>query len=364
MITSIDGVKLFNFADLKKDLSVLRFGNDDPPAAPVFAAPPPPPEILDVIDEVNGVKALTVTGPDGKKQKHITRLPRTPKEQERYELGENLIPQLVANIQRLSARGPRELANFENVIRTFANVNQEKMQELGQITNLGNLAQIVDSFKTMQRSLDDEAFAQQQNLLEQRLARNRVSNSTAGNEARALLARNQDMSRKQLEYQATMLGESLADQKLDRNARAFGLNELGRQGRLQEALTGYGLEKEKLATQEQQRQIEMGDNANLLGIAGNLVGQDFDRASRSRAAELALQQYGMEAGDSVNRYNANVGAQLGSHQAAMSVYANRAPSFLDNALQIGGAIGGAMLTGSPDSLAGRAGTKVGRMFGI
>lgn len=324
----------------------MCFGNDSPPpAAQMIAAPPPPPEFMDFFDEVSGVKTVVVTGPDGKKRRVTSRLPRTPEEERKYQMAEQLIPTLMDNLKALNRYDPESLVDFAPLVHTFANISNERMQALGQIANIGNIQQDVADFRAMQNTLLGEEFNIKNRELNENLAQKGRGGGTYAAEARAALARNEAMARQQGDIQANIYGEDLASRRLDRNTQAFNLQEMGRQGQLQSAQGQYALSKEHEADMERRRQIAIQDNRNMLGVASGIVGQDLERALQSRAVEQSLQTYGAEAADSMNRYNADVNRQKANYAMAMEEYKAQPPTFGEVALNLGAQGGMAYLSG-------------------
>lgn len=336
----------------------MSFGNDDPPQAQQYVAPPAQQEIMDVIDEITGVQSITVMGPDGKKRRKIERLPRTPQEQEIFAVGEDLMKKSINNIKDLYQYNPDNVIDFAPLLKTFASLNDERMAALGEVANIGDIRQDVQAFREMQTALDDDNFRRQNRELEENLGRRGLANSYAGQEARAFTARNQDLTRKQSEFNANLYGEELAAKKLRRNAEAFSLDETGRAGRLQAAQAEFDLRKDQQAEIEKRRQTAIAENMNMLKVGSGITGQDLNKALMSQAPQIANDTFSRQNADSLQRYTAGVTAQNAAYDRQRFAYDNRPPSFTDFALQAGGALGGAMLTASPDTLAGRIGRRV------
>lgn len=335
----------------------MSFGNDDPPQYQ-YVEPPPREEIMDVIDEITGVQSITVTGPDGKKRRKIERLPRTPQEQQLFASGEDLMRRSINNIKNLYQYNPNNVIDFQPLLTTFTNLNNERMNALGQVADIGNIQQDIQDFRNMQSTLDDEMFMRENRALEENLGRRGLSDSYAGQEARAFAARNQDLVRKQSEFNANLYGEDLAAKRLRRNTQAFALDEMGRAGRLQAAEAEFQLRKEQQAEIERRRQTAIGENMNLLKVGSGITGQDLNKALASNAPQLANDTFSRQNADSLQRYSAEVNARNAAYDRELAAYNSRPPSFTDFALSAGGALGGAMLTGAPNTLAGRLGTKI------
>jgi hypothetical protein len=83
---------------------------------------------MDVIDEITGVQSLVTTNANGRKQRVTSRLPRSPEEEQRFKMAEQLIATSMENIQQLYKYDPRSTVDYAPIIQTFANINQETAQ--------------------------------------------------------------------------------------------------------------------------------------------------------------------------------------------------------------------------------------------
>jgi hypothetical protein len=323
----------------------MCFGNDDPPQAPQLSAPPPPPEIMDVIDEITGVQSVVTTNAQGRKQRVTSRLPRTPEEEQRFKMGERLIATSMQNISELYKYDPRSTVDYAPIIETFANINQETAQALGQIADIGNINQEVENFKRINGALLEEKFANENRRNESNLAHSGLGKSTYAAEARAAIARNQNLARQQGELQASVYGEDLASKRLERNKQAFGLQQMGRENRLKESETAYALAKDFESDVERRRLLAIEENKGLLEIGSSVTGQDLNKAMNNKTAELSLDTFNAQAGDSMNRYNADVNRQVANHRMAMDSYNSKPPSFAESMVGVGARLGGAYIGG-------------------
>lgn len=328
------------------------FGDDSPPPATQIAAPPPLPEIMDIIDEVSGVQSVIVTGPDGKKRRVTSRLPRTPEEEQKYKVAEEMISTSIKNLKDLYRYDPQSMVDFAPLVQTFANISNERMQALGQIANIGNIQQDVQDFKQMQSAMLDEEFRIKNRELNQNLAQMGRGGGTYAAEARAASAKNEGLARQQGDIQASVYGEDLASRRLRRNAEAFNLQEMGRQGQLESAQGQYALAKEHEADMERRRQMAIQENKGMLGIGSGMAGQDLERALQNRSVEQSLQTYGAESVASMNRYNADVARQKANYDMAMSEYKAQPPTFGEVALNLGAQGGMAYLSGGKSMMGG------------
>lgn len=335
----------------------MCFGNDDPPPVQHISAPPPPEEIMDFIDEVSGTQTVTVIGANGKKQRVTQQLPRTPEEEALFKSGQQLTASALQNLQTLYQYDPQSMIDFAPLINTFANISNERMQALGQVANIGNIAQDVDNFKQMQSTLIDEEYRIKNRSNEEALAHRGRGAGTYAAESRAAMARNEVMARQQGDINASVYGEDLAAKRLNRNKEAFKLQEIGRQGQLQSAEGQYGLMKQHEADMERRRQGAIEENKGLLNIGGAITGNDLSRKMGGQTAQLAAQDFQLRSADSMNRYNADVNRQKANYEMSMQAYKNKPPTFGELATNAAFSGLGTMMTAHPASAAGRLASK-------
>lgn len=339
----------------------MCFGKDDGPDTPFYAAPPPDPEFMDTVDEIAGVQSVVVTGPDGKKKRVKSRLPRSPEEEARLQAGSDLLQSAIHNMTQLYRYNPESAVDFAPFIEAVAGIDQERMQDLAQVANLGNIQQDIAQFKDMQKNLLDEEFDMQNRANEERLAHSGMGTSTYAAESRALMARNQALARQQGDINANVYGEQLAAQKLARNKEAFGLRELDRQSRMGTETQKYALAKEHEADMERRRQMAIEEQKNLFNVGSSIVSADLNKALANNVDETALNTFNSQATASMNRYKADIVRQQANYQNAMAAHQAKGPSFGEMAMGfampiVGNALGG-MFGG------GRGPSTFGNLFG-
>jgi hypothetical protein len=308
------------------------FSGREPPKAPDIPKAPAPQEIMDVIDEIAGAQAINVVGADGKKRRVIKRLPRTKEEEALYQQGEQMMAVALNNIKELYHYDPSSVVDFAPIIETFANLNQERADNLAQIADFGTIQQDIADFRQMQSSLMDERFLRDKNMLEEQLAHTGHADSTVGREERNLLKRNQTLAAQEADLNALQFGEGLADTRLNRNTNIFNLKEADRAGRLQAAQLQYELEQQKKADVEQLRQNALNENQNQLQIGANLVGNDLNKAMGNQANQQALQQMQVANQAQLGHYNANVNAIKAGYDMQMQQF-NAKPLGFGDALK-------------------------------
>lgn len=304
------------------NVKVPELGVYTPPKMniPNLEKPPSVQDLEDVIDEISGTEAITVKGADGKKRRVVRRLPRTKEEEALFQKGQGMMKTALQNITNLYQYDPASAIDFQPIIDTFANINSERMNNLSQIADFGNIKNDIDDFKAMQSSLLKEQFLTENNRLNERLAHNGLEDSTVGREERNLLSRNQNLTSQQADLNAMNFGEGLADSRLNRNANLYNMNEMGRQSRLQAAQLDYELAQKRQADLEQMRQSAIGENQSQFQLAGNLVGSDLDRSMRTRANADAMNQMQLVNQAQMGNYNADVNRLVQQHQMQLDPY--------------------------------------------
>lgn len=339
----------------------------NPPPPPQLPPPPKPQEILDTIDEITGTQTITVTGADGKKRRVTSKLPRTPQEQQRFEQGERLIASAIGNLNILYQEQPERLNSFQPLLDMFSNINDERLQDLEQIANIGNIQESVNRFREINRNLMYENFRRQNNATEEGLAHRGMANSTAGNDLRAQLAREQSLASQQAELQAEAFGEGLANQRLQRNAQAYGLREQGRQGRMDAAQRTFDLQERQRDILDAQRQDAINRNLQQLNVGSGLTGQDLSKSLAGNTSQNSLMQFQAANNNQLNYHNANINRLNADYQNRLAHFQATPPSFGQSlgaaGLQLGMTGLGAMAGGAGTAFGNMAGQRLGNAFG-
>lgn len=336
----------------------MCWGKDDPPQMQEIPAPPPEKEMMDFISHITGTQSVTVTGADGKKRRVTTRLPRTPEEQQRLQAGQDLLVSSMKDIQDLFKYDPKSVISFAPLVNTFANLDKERLNDLGQIANIGNIQQDFANFKDMQRAVVDEQFALRERANEERLAHTGRGSGTYAAESRAAMARAHGLARMQGDSQATRDAEDLAGKRLGTNKEAFGLREAGRQGTLQATQADYELQKADEQDQEARRQRALLERKGQFDIGSNVVKYDDWKALQDRTHDQSLNTYLAENNVQNQRYGQQVGAINANNQIQQQAYANKPPTMGEWAANIGSSAVGQIFNARDDSMAGRIGKKI------
>jgi hypothetical protein len=342
----------------------MCFGsNEDPPPAQQLVSVAPREDFIDFFDEITGTATITVMQ-DGKKvRKHIA-LPRTPEEEALFKFAEDMAASTIKNIKELYAYDPSSVVNYQPFIEKIANLNNQRIQELSKITNLGDIQNDVNEFKAMNNNINNQVFAKRYGDLEEGLSHSGLSNSTAARQTRAALVREESLARQEGNIASTQYGEQLAQERLKRNAATFALNEEGRSGQVREAEMGYNLERQRQEDLEARRLQAIQENMNMFQVASGIQGVDMNKKLASKAPELANQMFQLNSVDAIGRANAENAKRVNQFKMDTTAYNSQPPSIGTMAFGALGNVAGQMFKAPSNSLAGRAGNKVGSYFGI
>ena len=303
------------------------FGNDDPPPATFLPSAPAPQEIMDFTDEIAGFQETTVTGPDGRKKRVRTRLPRTPEEEALYQRAGELMTTSLKNIQELYQYDPSSVVSFEPLIATFASIDAERQQDLEKVADLSGIAQSIERFKNIQRELLDRSIRTHEINFRERLASQGLTGSTAEQEMRAAMGREEILLREQSDLNAEIFGEELASRRLGREKTAYDIREQARGRQLEGAQMNYALRRQHAQDMEAKRRQALAENQNLLSIASSVRGEDQNKVAMSRMPELTAQIAANHSASALAHHNAEVNRHLTQHQINMDTWSKKPESF-------------------------------------
>ena len=334
----------------------MCFGNDMPQMQAI-PAPPPEKEIMDFISYITGTQTMTVTLPNGTRQRVIKLLPKTPEEQKRLQPFADMIATAAVELPKLHKYNPQSVIPFAPVVNAFANLSSEALKDLGQFANIGDIEQYKADFRDMERAVVDEQFATRRQRNEERLAHTGRGAGTYAAESRAAMAREHALARQIVDTRATQAAEDLAAKRLSTNEQAFGLREQGRRGTLEAVQADYALNKADEQDQENRRLQAMKEQQGLFDLGSNVIRYDESKALQDRTQDQSLNTYLAENNVQNARYGQQVGAIQANNAMTMEEYKGRAPSFGEWAANTAGTLGSAVLTAHPRTLAGRIGKK-------
>lgn len=332
--------------------------DDDPPPTPSLPPVPSPQEMMDVIDEVTGTQTITVLGSDGKKRRVIQKLPRTKEEENLYQEAGRLMEKAIGEMKKLYDYDPRQLVHYKPFVETLNVLNQERSKDMEELTKFPDFNGYVEEFKGMQKSIIDEGYRREQNILEETLAHRGLSDSTVGREERNLLTRNAITARQRAGVEAHLYGEQLKGFDLTNRSNAFNLREATRQGRLSAAATEYDLQKDYAQQLESQREKALAHQSHLYNVASGIRGADNAKAMSTMAPNMALAEFTASNNTALSYHNAESDRVTRQYGMELGAYKARPPSFGQNLLHLGGMAGMAMLGSPSSSVLGGMGKKL------
>lgn len=332
------------------------FGGRKGPVPPQLPAQPTPQEVDDIIDEISGVQSVTVTLPNGRKQRVIKRIRQTPEEEAMFKRANEIIARSVDNIQRLYQYDPTSVVNYQPFIETFSNINQERMNDLAQIGDFADIANKVNAFKTMSRGLADREFDIRSRMNDEMLAKRGLQDSTIAAENKAAMARERALFEQQAAHQAEAYGDDLMRRQLDRESGLYDIREAGRTGRLDQAQAAYTLERQKKEEEERNRQNLLNENQAMIATAqasrgdpqASVLGLNLNNSAQNAAhnQNVVMNQ----------RYNNEINRLGRQHQMDVDAFSRRPARFgralLNTGLQAAGTYFGGPIGGAIGSAAG------------
>lgn len=325
--------------------------------------PPKPKEIMDVFDEISGVKSVIVRDAQGRQIRKIMRIPRTPEEQRFFEQGEQLVREGIESVKQLWKYDPQNVVDIMPLINTIASLNEKQAEDLSKITDFGNIKQDIEDFKGIQKDLLKDELLRGKNLLEDDLSRMGRAGGTYAAAQRAYFEKEAAMARRLGDLQSTQYGEDLARQRLGRNLLAYDARQQGRENELRGAQQEYALRQQKAADAENMRQRALEERMNQINIGNSLMGIDRNRAMQNNAAQFSLAENQIRNRNQMDEYNSRINAMNQNYQNQLGYHQNLNAQRTDYGGLLGnvaGTVGGSMLFGP----LGSGGNKLfGKLFG-
>lgn len=395
--------------------------------------PPKPPQLKKFIDknkftsfvnEITGTKTQEITRPDGSKVIKTISLPMDDQEREISNLGLQALIGSMQNLHQLQQQDPFAVLEYEPLIQTLSNIDddridalqnlqnmsnqrqninrrfnqvsndisQERVDEIGNITNLGNIREYIQDIKNMNNQIMDYNYHIANNKLENNLIQRGHYNSFAGDSARAVFEREQALGRMKGNMEIDKYAQDLADQQLARNTKAYDLNELGRQGRLldasnemvqhdqqykdaldhyvlqekqreiaeQNAMNEYGLQN----YQQQQRNQNYGSrfsvNQHLAQMGDALRNNNLNRRLNDRTVNQALNYNQAQYNNRLNTHKLNTNISQANYGNQRQYREDQPMSFGQALFSVGSTVGGAVAGGM---MGGGAGSSIGANAG-
>lgn len=325
-------------------------GGRKAPKAPDLPPPPPAQEMLDVIDEISGTKAITVTDGTGKKRRVISRLPRTKEEQALFERAQALMGEATQNLRTLYQKAPSATLDFKPLIEQMGRISEERRDDLANVMQMDDVDGLVNDMRDMNRFILDRELDEARDHLEEGLSQRGHSNSTGGHTLRAKLAGEGALARAKNELASQEYGEKLRSDRLKEKMGLYTLREDERRAELDMAERGYGLQKEHNALLDQEHQKMIDLNQGQFTLGAGLAGGDLTRAQQGQVAGIALNDFNARNQAQMQRYHANIDRLQQGYNNDVSRYQNSPPSFGEVMGSLGTSLGSAMLTAPPGSM--------------
>lgn len=325
--------------------------------------PPKPQEIMDVFDEISGVKSIVVRDAKGRLIRKNMRMPRTPQEQKFFEQGEKLVSEGMKSIKQLYQYNPQNVIDIMPVINTITSLNQKQAEDISKIADFGNIQKDIEDFRGIQKDILNKELLKRRGYIESDLLRSGLKDSTYAAEQRAFFDNEAEMSRRMGDLQATQYGEDLAKQRLGRNLLAYDARQQVRDNELRGAQQEYALRQQKASDAENMRQRAIEERMNQINMGNALMGIDRERAGQNNAAMFSLAENQIRNRNQMEDYNSRVNAMNQNYQNQLGYHQNMNAQRRDYGGLLGnvaGTVGGSMLFGP----VGSGGNKLfGKLFG-
>jgi hypothetical protein len=264
-------------------------------SAPDYQQAPPPPkmeDMMDVIDNVNGVQSITRKGVGGKSQRVIERLPRTREEEMLYNEYGRLMAESMRNIQNLSAIDPNAALNFAPYVNAVRGLNEERAADIARLVQMPDFQQFTQQFRDMEQTAIREQYRDLRNSKQSQLAGMGYGmDSTAWANVDAAINAEEAKAMRGLDVRAQQVGQEFAKGELQNRILGYNLGEEARGGRRQAALDVLGAEREQLAERELNREKRMQEQAGVFKVAAGMRGEDQTKAMQSVAPQLGQDLY-------------------------------------------------------------------------
>ena len=326
------------------------FGGRKAPKAPDLPPPPKEQEMLDVIDQISGTQAITVTDGNGKKRRVISRLPRTKEEEALFARAQELMGEATQNLRTLYQKNPSAVADFRPLVEHMNMLSQERREDLAHVMQMDDITDWVGEMKDMQRLVMDREMEDARDHLEEGLSQRGHANSTGGHALRAKLEKEGALARAHNELASREYGERLRADRLKEKMGFYSLSEDERRSELDSAQRGYDLQKEEASLLDAQQQKLIDLKQGQFNLGSGLVGGDQTKAQQGQAANIALTDFNARNSAQTQRYNANIHRLQQGYQNEVTRYQNAPPSFGEVMGSLGTSLGGGMLTAPSGSM--------------
>lgn len=323
----------------------MCFGGDDAPSAPQIPLPPKPQEMMNVIDEITGTQSVVNTLPNGRRVRKNQALPRSREEEARYTQAGQIMDQAISAMRQLYQTTPVKAVDYTPFVQALNTLNDERVRDLQELTEIPDFTRYVDDFKAMQNTLMEETFSRESRMLEEKLAQTGHSASDVGRAERNALLTGQRKSAQEAGIRSVDFATQLRNQDLLQRSQEYNLREQGRQAQLPAIAQEYAWQQQHVQDLNQSQDRALAGQQTLLGIGSQIQANDLNKRMASQAPQLALSEFQARNNNALNYYNAEANTINKNYEMKLAEHQAQPPSFGDSLLSLGTSLGSAYLMG-------------------
>lgn len=262
--------------------------SSDEPDMPVLKKAPEPYKFAEFRDLLNNVEVKQEPGAGGKDifiQKEINVDP----------VFENFIKQakqriggLINEISAVARENPRLVAPFQGFINEVSQLNDADLADWTNTVRPEDFTALKENLIRTNTFLNNESWDNYDHQLEIDLTARGLSNSTVGNEKRALAMRSRQITNDQIRNNAELTADQLVNTDLARKEEMFKGRSATRNRAADIAGQQYGLQQEEVNRNLLGRDDRMNKLMQVLGLNQNSVNEDVNRKRGANIAPTVL----------------------------------------------------------------------------
>ena len=262
--------------------------SSDEPDMPVLKKAPEPYKFAEFRDLLNNVEVKQETGAGGKDifiQKEINVDP----------VFENFIKQakqriggLINEISAVARENPRLVAPFQGFINEVSQLNDADLADWTNTVRPEDFTALKENLIRTNTFLNNESWDNYDHQLEIDLTARGLSNSTVGNEKRALAMRSRQITNDQIRNNAELTADQLVNTDLARKEEMFKGRSATRNRAADIAGQQYGFQQEEVNRNLLGRDDRMNKLMQVLGLNQNSVNEDVNRKRGANIAPTVL----------------------------------------------------------------------------
>lgn len=315
----------------------MCFGGNESSSPPQLPPPPPIEEMLDIIDEVNGVQSIVATDAvTGKKKRVIQKLPRSPEDQALFDEAGRLMTRAIEESKRLYDYDPNQILDYAPFVIEVNRLNTERQADLAALAQIPDFTEEMTRFKAMQQTILDEAYTRQKTSQQEELNRMGYGHSSTASAYQAVLDSEKAKADQRLGVESEQYGRDLRRQDWGDRANLYELRERGRQGQLSALEAKYSLQQGYQRERESMRERALAHNRDLLSIGSAIRGADTAQRASSMAPQLQFADWGARNSINIQRHQAEINRLMGQYQMDQVDQNNQNPGFGETMLRLGG----------------------------